>query len=208
MTIAIIDKYPIARSGIQLVLNEHFGANRILESDGITSFYQQFKNEIPDLIILSVNQERGISNLETLRFLKEFYSISRTILYDDYAEPIALHRYFKFGIAGYISKMDGLTELITCVQEIIKGRSYLKSEMHYALIRDASVYGSRSLTKSEIYLTNREYEIATHLINGGKTSEIARNLKRKASTISTIKANIFKKMKVNNVVKLKCLMDH
>lgn len=208
MTIAIIDKHPIVRSGVRLVLNDHFGINNILESDGITAFYEKFQDAMPDVIIISMSQEEGISNLQTLGFIKKFYSISTTIMYDEHVEPAMVRKYFQFGITGYLCKTDTLTELVTCIQKILKGRHYISSDLLYVLLQDVPMYKKKSSKKLKVYLTKRENEIAEYLINGQKTSEIARNLERKASTISTIKANIFKKMKVSNIVNLKSALSY
>jgi DNA-binding NarL/FixJ family response regulator len=54
-----------------------------------------------------------------------------------------------------------------------------------------------------LVLTNRESEIAKYLSQGMTTSWIANELGRKASTISTIKHSIFKKMKVDNILELR-----
>jgi DNA-binding NarL/FixJ family response regulator len=51
-------------------------------------------------------------------------------------------------------------------------------------------------------LSKREQEVVKYLISGAKTSKIARDLGVKANTISTMKRNIFFKLKVNSLIQL------
>jgi DNA-binding NarL/FixJ family response regulator len=51
-------------------------------------------------------------------------------------------------------------------------------------------------------LSSQEYEIASQLLKGLSTNNIAQKIGRKATTISTIKNNIFKKLEVDNIIKL------
>ena len=202
MTIAIIDKYPIVQSGIQLVLKAHIGITNILVSDGVATFYQKYKNEKPELIIISLSQQQGVSHFQTLGFLKQFYPLSPAILYDEPVETSIAHKYFQLGITGYVAKTDALTELIICAQKVINGGCYISTDVTNAFVQDISTFKNKDGKKMNTRLTSRENEIATYLVNGQKTSEIARNLQRKVSTISTIKASIFKKMKVSDILKL------
>jgi len=204
--IAIIDEYPIVRSGIQNILKEHFGISRILESNSITSFHDDFEKEIPEMIILSISRQNGNQNIQTIDFIKEFYPKSRIILYDESVDTATVRKYFQSGISGYLCKTGVLTELITCIEKTLRGEPFISSDLLYAILKDRPVATKNAGQKPQSLLTTREYEIATLLINGKKTSEIAQNLQRKATTISTIKANIFKKMGVTNIVTLRDVM--
>ncbi|WP_409013697.1 helix-turn-helix transcriptional regulator [Dyadobacter sp. CY312] len=52
-------------------------------------------------------------------------------------------------------------------------------------------------------LTDREYTVASYLSMGMRSSEIARSLNLKTSTISTFKNNIYRETKVKNSIELK-----
>lgn len=51
-------------------------------------------------------------------------------------------------------------------------------------------------------LSNRECEIATHIINGKRTIDIASEIGIKTNTVSTVKRNIFFKMGVKSSIDL------
>jgi DNA-binding NarL/FixJ family response regulator len=51
-------------------------------------------------------------------------------------------------------------------------------------------------------LSQREFEVASLIIAGKKTKEIADELNIKSNTVSTIKKNIFYKLKISTVIDL------
>ena len=51
-------------------------------------------------------------------------------------------------------------------------------------------------------LSNRENQVLKFILLGLKTGEIAKHLKLKSNTISTIKRNIFFKLQIENIVEL------
>lgn len=57
-------------------------------------------------------------------------------------------------------------------------------------------------------LSNREFEIAKYLLEGYKTLEIAHQLNLKSNTVSTIKRNIFLKLRVESVIDLYKLLNN
>ena len=57
-------------------------------------------------------------------------------------------------------------------------------------------------------LTKRETEITDLLIKGYTTGEISSHLNIKSNTVSTIKKNIFLKLKVDSVIELYKLLNN
>ncbi|WP_198034456.1 response regulator transcription factor [Dyadobacter tibetensis] len=202
MKVAIIDKHPITRSGIKNVLQNRAGITNPLEGSCMISFYEKFKDENPELIIVSIGQQKGITNLQILGFIKRFYPHSSIIVYDDQIVAEMVPKYFQLGIVGYLSKQDELLELESCIEKLKKGEPYIGCDLLYLLMRNEAAMERVYHVKSENSLTKRESEIAGYLIKGQRTTEIAKMLNRKVSTISTIKMNIFKKMKVDNIISL------
>ena len=58
------------------------------------------------------------------------------------------------------------------------------------------------ITKSSIKLASREREVFNCLIEGMKTSEIAKKYDLKPNTVSTIKKVIFRKLRISSPMEL------
>ena len=114
--------------------------------------------------------------------------------------------YLKIGVDGYLSKLNDLAELVACINDISRGKHYICSDALYAMLLTKSTSERPNVQKVNHQLTSREFEVANYLSEGLQTKIIAQKLGRAPSTISTTKANIFKKLKVDNVVKLRDLI--
>lgn len=206
MTIALIDKHPITRRGLFLLLKNQFKEAVILQSESILTFYKLFRNQDPDLIILGISQDINDNNIGFINFIRQNYPKGPIILYDENPGSSLVFHYLKTGIFGYLSKQNNILELTECIESVLNGKRYICNEI-LNLILSQHLTEKKDIYKDNGLLTSREYEIAHYLSQGMKTSLIAQTLGRKMSTISTIKTNIFKKLQVGNILELRALMQ-
>jgi DNA-binding NarL/FixJ family response regulator len=202
MTIAIIDQYPLIRSGIKYILKDHFADLTIIEPGNLTTQHKAYPVKDIDVIIMGISQLSGIDNLNLIKGVKKWCPFAKLIVYDEEPELSMVVKYFGAGVNGYLSKQTDIQKLIDCIDEVLNLRRYISQEiMHLAL----DWYSDTVLIQSHINveLSPRQYEITKYLCEGMTTSWIAIKLKRKVSTISTIKSHIYQKLKVDNIVKLR-----
>jgi len=202
-TYALIDKYAIIRTGIGLFLKTQFDQINILESESILGMQKQNPDQLPDLIILGISQGTGAQNINLIKIAKKTYPDAKIILYDEVAPGKTLSivlSYMREGVSGYVTKFNDLSDFVDCVRKVLNGKKYICSEVYDLLIYN-NPDQSPDLTNMSI-LTSREYEIASYLVEGLSTNKIAAKIGRKATTISTIKNNIFKKLEIDNIMKL------
>jgi DNA-binding NarL/FixJ family response regulator len=224
-TIALIDNHPIIRTGLGLLIKNNFEKVSIIEAENMDMLANLFPVQVPDLIILGTSQNSGANSLKLVMQTKNAYPASKLIMYDEAAaagqqaasypaayanggpltSSAAILGYLRAGANGYLTKQNELSDLLDCVRDVLKGKRYICSEAFDVLL-DKQVTEKSSFQKVSDLLTSREYEIARYLSNGMKTSMIAQKLDRKASTISTTKTNIFKKLEVDNILKLRQVM--
>lgn len=202
MNIGIIDNFPIVRLGLKFVLKEHYLDAAIVELKS-PSFFSEQKLGADDLIILGMNQAVGADNMNAIAQVKKIYPTARLIGYDECMDPSMVITYMHSGLKGYLIKQMDLIKLKECIEEVSAGRTYISHE-----IMDSILMAERSADKHQIQspiplLTAHERKIAHYLTEGMGTNEIANLLGRKASTISTIKSTIFRKLQVENVIKLR-----
>ncbi|MCE7042801.1 response regulator transcription factor [Dyadobacter sp. CY312] len=204
MKIALIDKHPVLRKGLDKVLASNFDGAIIMESDTIIHFRELFPKQIPDLIIMGLGSAADAGNLDFINMSRRWYPKGSVIIYDEDVNLPMISRYLSTGARGYLSKAADLNELIECVKDVVSGKRYLSEEILLWVLNTYD-FGNkkRPVVKGNGQLTDREQQIAEFLVDGMKTSWIARELGRKPSTISTIKNNIFKKLEINNVLKLR-----
>jgi len=205
MNIGIIDNHPVMRTGMKLFLAKHFSEVNILTAETIDCYKILYKQD-PELIILGICQLPNTDNLLQIRNTKRSFPRAKLILYDETTDSINASRYLKVGADGYVYKQTDLKDLLKCIRTVIIGQKYICEQ----IIREPQEITQmefRRIPNEKISLSQKQLEIATYLIQGMRTSEIATALGKKVSTISTVKSTIFAKYQVDNILKLRDLLS-
>ncbi len=202
-TIAVIDKHPIVRAGLEVFIKNNFNDVGLVEFESFYHFHKVCIETIPDLFIIGNTVELPNNQCKLILGLIAKNKKTKVIIYDDSPDFLKVSLYFKSGATGYLSKQSKMDELLKCISEVENGKNYVSSEIMEILIPKWISTGKDTGSDKKITLTHREFEIATFLIDGSSVSEISKKLQRKTSTISTIKKNLFRKLKINNLVDLK-----
>lgn len=205
-TIAIIDKYPMIRMGLELFLKKNFQEAVVLESESLDRFEQNEPDQSPDLFILGYTHDSSVDHYELIVSLKKKYTKAKIIVYDGHPEFSKVASYFQGGVTGYISKSSDGPELLRCISQVENGKNFISNEVMEVLL--PKWLPTNHLRKHTVKsLTSNEYEIARSLANGDRITSIANHRNRKVSTISTIKKNIFKKLNIDHIKDLVQALD-
>ena len=206
MTIAIIDRHPILRTGLTYFIKDYFKEVEVLDSENVIAFQETFPRQVPDLVILGFNEYSYDSSLSLVNTLKKQYPKAPLIVYDEKPDASLIVPYLKAGVNGYLSKQNSATKLINCVEIVLQGKRYICKEVLELVLDEYIIEDKAQPSNSFPPLTPREYEVAKYLIQGIKTSGIAKMSGRKLGTISAMKTSIFKKLNVDSIVRLRQLM--
>jgi DNA-binding NarL/FixJ family response regulator len=201
-TILLIDNQPVMRLGLTSCLKIDFKQSTIIGANNLAAFYKSNPGGIPDLLILGLNQNSEENNFKWIKKFKRHYPETALILYDGEVRNIKLMPYLESMIDGYILKKSSPEVLIKCAKKILREKRYIHNESFDVLLKKLP-NERKFILVNQISLTCREFEIATYLSRGMKTSIIAKTTGRKPSTISTFKMHIFKKLQVDNIIKLR-----
>lgn len=202
-TIAIIDKHPIVRAGLDVFIKNNFKKVSILEFDSFLHFNNASFDDYPDLFIVGNTVELPSRQCKFIMELLVKNQLTKVIIYDEDPDFFKVSLYFKSGVRGYLTKQSSMEELLKCIRDVQNGKNYTSNDVLEVLLPKWVSPATDSARKNEIILTHREFEIANFLMNGSSVSQISKKLQRKASTISTIKKNLFRKLKITTLVDLK-----
>jgi DNA-binding NarL/FixJ family response regulator len=202
-TIAIIDKHPIVRAGLDVFLKNNFNEVSILEFESFYHFNKTSFNNYPDLFIVGNTVELPSTQCKFIMALSVENHPAKVIIYDEDPDFLKVSLYFKSGVTGYLTKQSDMDELLKCIRDVQNGKNHLSNEVLEVLLSKWVSPGNESARQNQITLTHREFEIANFLISGCSVSQISKKLQRKASTISTIKKSLFRKLKITTLVDLK-----
>jgi len=195
--IAIVDPRPIFKTGFRETLAHTRKPLEIIEADNCPELERKYAHRAPGIIFISGT---GYSDLEIINLasrLSRYNPLCSIVVYDNRKSCDFLLSFFKESIAGYLPENFDARELDMCINSLAKGDRYINSKIAYELINRP-----RQKQPRKTELSGLEQKVASCLIRGMTTSQIAHTLDRCSSTISTVKSNIYRKTKVNNIIDL------
>lgn len=208
LNVFIIDQRPLRRLGIRYILENNFEDINVADFNSVQESKSDGTPKVTDLIFLGI--EEGAENLIYIDELKSSYPHSRVIVYNQDGKSEHGIGYLRSGAHGYLSKRSDLNTLRDCVKAVSNRKFYIDPTDIDTLLGELASGNKRykSVEPAQVFsLTPRQREIAQLYAEGMSTSGIAKKLGLQSSTVSTVKSNIYGKLKVNNVIGLKEVMD-
>lgn len=203
--IIILDTHPVARMGLASLLANSFDNAKLIEAGNVAELTDFNAHALPQLFILVINTDFGDDGSNPVSEVRTHYPQASIILYGEGIKPELVISYLKSGVNGYLSKHKDLSELIKCINTVSVGKRYVSAE-HMELLFEHLLQNHKTI-KNQDLLTPRQNEVANYLVEGLSTSAIAEKTGLHISTVSTFKAAIFAKLGIDNIFKLKQLME-
>ncbi len=192
--VLIADDHLVVRLGVSVALQAEY-PDLIID---MAENYEDVKISLQDhryfLVILNINME-GIQSTRTISELKNIQEDVKILIFTSYEQNIGL-QYIRKGAEGYLHKKCSEQELKNGIKNMFEKGYHYPSQLIPELVKS-----SREIPATE-NLTKREYQIFELLAEGGGNLEISNHLGIKETTVSTIKRNIFKKLKIQNIAEL------
>lgn len=199
VNILITDDHDIVRLGTSIVAKSAFPNANVDQAQNYQEANKLIREKTYDLLILDINMPGG-NNIKMIEEILAIQKDLRILVFSSYEENIYALRYIQAGASGYISKnstKDQLKEAITTVLE--KGK-YMSPEIYQLYYESLTVGRSSKLGANPLNkLSNREMDVAKHLIKGMNIGEVSKIMNLKSSTVSTYKTRIFEKLQIDNL---------
>ncbi|GGK11297.1 helix-turn-helix transcriptional regulator [Yeosuana aromativorans] len=194
----IADHHPIIRKGLELLFSASSNI-QIMGSVDDGEAIVDFIKKVPVDIILTEIDLPKLNGLTLLRILKNEYPNIKTIIFSGQPEEVYAINAIKAGASGYVSKTVNIITINEAILKVNDGGIYLSDEITKQLNLGKKVNRSGNFYKK---LSTREAEVLKLLCVGKKNKEVAKELNVNEKTVSTYKARLMKKLKVNNLVDL------
>ena len=196
--VLIADDHPIVREGLKRIFAKEPHMDVAAEATNGREVLDKIESVACDVILLDINMP-GPSWLEVLKELKTRQPRLPIIILSMHKEEEYIVRALKSGASGYLTKESVMDELVQAVRKVTQGGKYVSPLVAEKLVDYLDVDKEEPLHRS---LSDREYEVMCLLTQGKKTREIAGDLFLSPNTVSTYRARILDKMRMNNVAEL------
>ena len=198
--ILIVDDHPIVHTGLANLVENVLGKCIIYNSYTYQEASNIVKNNYIDLILLDLNIP-GSLGIEVISSFRKIQPGLKILVCSGRDELLHAQHMIRRGANGFLHKNTFETEAEKAVKMVFDNKIYLSQKVQ-AQFLDGLINNQKPIVDPMSILTHREKEILTLLLDGMWIKEIAENLQIKYSTVGTMKARIFEKLKVNSVLEL------
>jgi DNA-binding NarL/FixJ family response regulator len=201
LRILIADDHEVARKGIRSLLENHPGWEICGEaSDGREAVASVTKLK-PDVLLLDI----GMPNLNGLDATRQILAImpeARILILTVHDSEQVVREVLAAGARGFLLKSDTGRDLVTAVEALQQGRTFLTSKVAQMMVDVYLRPHSETDPSNPCVLTPREREVIQLVAEGKTTKEIATALNLSVKTAETHRTNLMRKLDLHSIADL------
>jgi len=203
--IVVADEHPVVREGFRHLIERAAGMELVGECDGASELPALCLEGGADVLLLGISVA-GPGFLETLRRLRAELPELRVLVVSIHPEESFGLRALEAGAAGYLSKKSSPQILLNAIRRVRNGQLYVSEDIASRLA--GRLYGREPPCVTDS-LSPREYQIFLMLGQGASVTAIANTLGLSPKTVSTHRARILEKTKLqNNAAIIRFVVEH
>ncbi len=192
--VLIADDHAIVRRGLRQILCESPDILVADEAkDGFETIQKVWERSF-DVVVLDLSMP-GKSGFEVLEQLQHYHPNLPVLILSVHTDQEYAIRALKAGCSGYLTKDTVNEELISAIRQVASGKTFITA----ALAEKVALKMTReSQANLHHKLSNREFQIMCMIASGKTVKQIAHELSLSASTVSTTRSRMLKKMGMAN----------
>jgi DNA-binding NarL/FixJ family response regulator len=202
-SIVLADDHVMFRRGVRSLVQGLAGIEVIGEASDGLELLAVLKKTRPDLAIIDISMP-NLRGLEAIREIKAIDPGVKVLILTMHKDREYLDHALSAGAAGYLLKEDADTELLTAIDTLRKGGTYISpllSAQLTELLREKSrAAGDPGVAREP--LTIREKEVLKLIAEGKSSKEIGELLFISSRTVQHHRANLMRKLDLKRTADL------
>jgi len=197
--VLIVDDHDLVRHGFRSLLGSQPDINVVAtQSSGEDAInWCRDNSGNVDVILMDVNMP-GIGGIEATHRISKSWPDIGIIIVTVHDEGPLPKQLLNGGAKGYLTKGNGVEEMITAIKDVNQGKHYIAKDIAQQL--------ALSVLPGEINpidtLSMREIQVLMMIAQGTKTHEISEILNLSPKTISTYRARLYEKLNVSSDIEM------
>ena len=187
------------REGIASIINRQPDLEVAGEACNAAEAMSILSRSKPDLVVTDLSMP-GRDGLEFLKDVQAAWPEIPVLVLSMYDEKCFAERALRAGARGYLMKNAGAEKVIEVIRLILSGEAYVSPEIARKLLDEMSRHGQSGSPIEK--LSDREFTVFQLIGQGRSTKEVASDLNLSPQTIEAHRANIKKKLKLNDALSL------
>ncbi|PWN69431.1 DNA-binding response regulator [Chryseobacterium phosphatilyticum] len=194
----LADDHSIVRQGMEIVISDIAPNAKVYHTSSLQQIAELVESKGIEMAVIDAHFPDG-NSLHIIPEIKKANPDIKILVFTGLEEDLHALKFIKAGVNGYLSKLSEEEEVREGILQFIQKGEYFSDVVRKLLVQ--FIYNP-DLISPLSPLTKRELEIAEMYAEGYGNLEIANKLNIKQNTVSTIKKNIFEKLKLENLVEL------
>ena len=201
MKLMIVDDSNIMRETIETYLQNENVDVVGKAADGKEAI-ELFKSCSPDVITMDISMPK-MNGVEATKRVKKRHTKIKVIILSRHREEEFIFQALNAGADGYLIKESAPSELISAIESVQRGDSYLSPSVSRLVVDEYIKKASNTeLVDKFESLTAREMEVLQVLAEGFSVKEISANLYISKNTVNSHRTHIMEKLDIHSTAKL------
>jgi len=196
--VLLADDHCVVAEGLRGLLQPHFDVVGIV-SDG-RELLAATDTLDPDVVVLDISMP-SLNGIEAARQMRAAHCRAKVVFLTMHREVMYAARALEAGAAGFVLKHSAASELVTAIQEALKGGTYITPQIAGDLL-DSFRRGVPAGAEALGELTPRQREVLQLVAEGHSAKEIATVLRISRRTAEFHKARLMETLGVQNTAEL------
>ena len=182
--VLLVDDHPLVREGLRARLSSVPDLEVVAEAGNATEAFVRVEETHVDLVLMDVGM-KDVNGIELTAQLMARHPQLKIVMLSMYDNPEYVHRAMQAGARGYVLKDAPSQEIISAIEAIVAGQTYLSPAISGRMLR--------AQTPRPV-LSMRECEILACIAKGHASKQIAKELGLSVRTVETHRQNIKRKL--------------
>jgi two-component system invasion response regulator UvrY len=196
--ILIADDHPVVRAGLKQILAEASDIKITGEAADGHEVLARVREGDFDVVLLDLTIP-GITGIDVLKQVKTEKPALPVLILSVHPEDHYAVRVLRAGAAGYLTKASVPEQLVQAVRKVYQGGKYVSAALAEKLAEELEAGWAHLPHES---LSDREYQVLCMIASGKTMTEIAEALALSVKTVSTYRARILEKMRMQTNAEL------
>ncbi len=200
--ILLVDDHTLFREGLRALIQASPGLEIVGETADAADAIRLANGTHPDVILLDL-QLPGVKGLDAARHLLAITPQPHVLILTGSPDMDFVPEAVRLGVLGFLRKDASASELVSAIQFMMEGKTYLCSEASAAVFHSLRNPGATGpATSLDASLSERERQVLALVAKGFRNKEIADQIGTSIKSVETYRSRMMTKLGFGSTAEL------
>lgn len=196
--VIIFDDNKDRRDSLEMLIGLHPRMICVATFENCRHLHDAIRNSQPDVVLMDIDMP-GMSGIEAVKEIRKVWPSLHILMQTVFEDEARITASISAGADGYILKKVSPEKLIEGILDVMEGGAPMTPSVARYVLRMFQSQPEKSTSRTTDFLSPREKEILSHLVNGLSYKMIAAECGISIFTVNAHIRKIYEKMQVHSV---------